>query len=91
MKFGTLQVAMLTGETRSYPLDLPSALVGRGEGSNIHLDDFSISRRHARLTVDSGRLMVEDLASAAGTFINGERLSPNVRYLLDDGDQLRYL
>lgn len=81
---------MLTGETRSYPLDLPSALVGRGEGSNIHLDDFSISRRHARLTVDSGRLMVEDLASAAGTFINGERLSPNVRYLLDDGDQLRF-
>lgn len=90
MKFGTLQVALLTGETRSYPLDLPSALVGRGEGSNIHLDDFSISRRHARLTVDSGRLMVEDLASAAGTFINGERLTPNVRYLLDDGDQLRF-
>ena len=90
MKFGTLQVALLTGETRSYPLDLPSALVGRGEGSNIHLDDFSISRRHARLTVDSGRLMVEDLASAAGTFINGERLTPNVRYLLDDSDQLRF-
>lgn len=90
MKFGAVEVTFLTGETRSYPLDLPSALVGRAEGSSIHLDDFSISRRHARLTVDSGRLMVEDLSSAAGTFINGERLTPNVRYLLDDGDQLRF-
>ncbi len=90
MKFGTVEVTFLTGETRSYALDLPSALVGRAEGSSIHLDDFSISRRHARLTVDSGRLMVEDLSSAAGTFINGERLTPNVRYLLDDGDELRF-
>ncbi|MBE0611025.1 MAG: Ig-like domain repeat protein, partial [Dehalococcoidia bacterium] len=90
MKFGTLQVALLTGETREFPIDLPSVIVGRGEGVTILLDDFSISRRHARLTVDSGRLMVEDLASAAGTFINGERLSPNIRYLVDDGAELRF-
>lgn len=90
MKFGTLQVALLTGETREFPIDLPSVIVGRGEGATILLDDFSISRRHARLTVDSGRLMVEDLASAAGTFINGERLSPNIRYLVDDGAKLRF-
>jgi len=34
--------------------------------------------------------MVEDLASASGTFINGERLDQNVRYLVDDGAQLRF-
>lgn len=90
MKFGTLQVALLTGETRDFPIDLPSVIVGRGEGATILLDDFSVSRRHARLTVDSGRLMVEDLASAAGTFINGERLAPNIRYLVDDGAELRF-
>ena len=90
MKFGSLQVTFLSGEVRELPLDLPSAVVGRGEGSTILLDDFSISRRHARLTVDSGRLMVEDLASASGTFINGERLTPGVRYLVDDDAQLRF-
>lgn len=90
MKFGSLQVTFLGGEVRELPLDLPTAVVGRGEGSTILLDDFSISRRHARLTVDSGRLMVEDLASASGTFINGERLTPNVRYLVDDGAKLRF-
>jgi len=90
VKFGTLQVALLTGETRDFPIDLPSVIVGRGEGATILLDDFSVSRRHARLTVDSGRLMVEDLASAAGTFINGERLAPNIRYLVDDGAELRF-
>ncbi len=90
MKFGTLRVALLTGETREFPLELPSVLVGRGEGVTILLDDFSISRRHARLTVDSGRLMVEDLASASGTFIDGERVTPNVRYLVDEGARLRF-
>ncbi len=90
MKFGTLRVALLTGETREFPLELPSVLVGRGEGVTILLDDFSISRRHARLTVDSGRLMVEDLASASGTFIDGERATPNVRYLVDEGARLRF-
>ncbi len=70
MKFGTLRVRFLDGTDRDFPLDLPSAVVGRGEGVSILVDDFSISRRHAALTVESSRLMVEDLGSAAGTFLN---------------------
>ncbi|WP_343396466.1 Ig-like domain repeat protein [Candidatus Amarobacter glycogenicus] len=90
MKFGTLQVYPRQGLLVEHGLDLPSALIGRGEGSNIHIDDFSISRRHARLTVDSGRLLVEDLGSVGGTFVDGERLEPGVRHLVEDSAVLRF-
>lgn len=90
MKFGTLRIRFLDGTDRDFPLELPSGVVGRGEGVSILIDDFSISRRHAALTVESSRLLVEDLGSAAGTFLNGERLAPHTRYLVDEGVELRF-
>ena len=90
MKFGTLQVYPRRGLLQEHGLDLPSSVIGRGEGANILIDDFSIARRHARLTVDSGRLLVEDLGSVAGTFVNGERLEPGVRHLLEPNAELRF-
>ena len=70
MKFGTLQVFPRQGLLKEHGLELPSAVIGRGEGSAILIDDFSVSRRHARLTVDSGRLLIEDLGSVGGTFVD---------------------
>ena len=90
MKFGTLQVFPRQGLLQEHGLELPSAVVGRGEGSAILIDDFSVARRHARLTVDSGRLMVEDLGSASGTFIDGERLEPGVRHLIEGDAAIRF-
>ncbi len=90
MKFGTLQVYPRQGLLQEHGLDLPSSVIGRGEGSHILIDDFSIARRHARLTVDSGRLLVEDLGSVGGTFVNGERLEPGVRHLLERDAELRF-
>lgn len=90
MKFGMIQVTAPTGETRQFPLDLPSLIVGRGAGNGIALDDLSVSRRHARLSVDSGKLFVEDLGSSGGTFIGGQRLEPNTRYLVERVQDLRF-
>ena len=90
MKFGTLQVFPRQGLLKEHGLELPSAVIGRGEGSAIHIDDFSISRRHARLTVDSGRLLIEDLGSVGGTFVDGERLEPGARHLVAEGATLRF-
>ncbi|MGE3423023.1 MAG: Ig-like domain repeat protein [Dehalococcoidia bacterium] len=90
MKFGTLQVYPRRGLLQEHGLDLPSSVIGRGEGANILIDDFSVARRHARLTVDSGRLLVEDLGSVAGTFVNGERLEPGDRHLVEPNAELRF-
>ena len=46
-------------------------VVGRAEGSDLPIDDLSISRRHARIiNIDSG-LFVEDSGSANGTSLWG--------------------
>src|SRR5215212_4909548 len=50
--------------------------------------DSEISRVHARVFHDpSGRLMVEDLGSTNGTFVNGNRISG--QQALNSGDQVR--
>ena len=40
------------------------------------VDDPSVSRRHAKLQYDSGRLLIRDMESTNGTWVNGERLGP---------------
>ena len=46
-------------------------LVGRDPDSSVWLNSSSVSRRHARITVDSTgrRLTLEDLGSSNGTFL----------------------
>ncbi len=63
--------------------------VGRQLGSNIHLVDASVSRSHAELQPHPEGVLVRDLSSANGTFINDRRLPPNVPMLLRPGDRLR--
>lgn len=90
LKFGTLQVSPRQGVLKEYGLDLPSAIVGRGEGAQIFIDDFSVSRRHARLTIDSGRLLIEDLGSASGTYVDDVKLEPGVRHLVASDAVIRF-
>ena len=90
MKFGTLEVTGQDGRRREYPLDLPSLVVGRAEGNAIVIDDLSIARNHARLVFESGRLMIEDLGSANGTYIDGHIIDPRVLNLVEPGQPIRF-
>jgi pSer/pThr/pTyr-binding forkhead associated (FHA) protein len=48
-----------------------------------------VSRRHARIFKQSGAVVVEDMGSINGTFINGRRLDPYLPDVLNDGDILQ--
>lgn len=61
--------------------------VGRVEGAAIVIPDVSVSRTHALLTVDLGSVIVEDLSSSNGTFVNGVKVG---RRELKPGDQVRF-
>lgn len=74
------------------------AIIGRaghnGIDSDINLADYEaaqmgVSRLHASLEVVNRILMVADLGSANGTFLNGRRLTPGQLCAVSDGDQLR--
>lgn len=62
-------------------------VAGRAEDCELHIDADTVSRRHARITARSGKLVIEDLSSTNGTFINDVR----VRALtpLSPGDRVR--
>lgn len=61
-------------------------IVGRSQQADLRIQEGYVSRRHARLWLEAGRLMVEDLGSANGTFLNGERLA--TRKCLLPGDRI---
>ncbi|MEM7346845.1 MAG: FHA domain-containing protein [Chloroflexota bacterium] len=47
------------------------------------------SRRHARILKREGTVVIEDLGSINGTFVNGKRLAPYLPEVLNHGDQLQ--
>lgn len=61
--------------------------IGRDKKAEVTIIDEGISRRHCRARqLPMGRLLVEDLRSTNGTFVNGERVDKQV---LDDGDKIQ--
>lgn len=59
---------------REIPLAKGGNVVGRDASAAIRIDDSTISRRHARLTVDARGSRIEDLGSKNGTFVDGKRV-----------------
>ncbi len=64
----------------------PEALtIGRGRENSIVLDDMLVSRHHVRITADADGLILEDLGSRNGTYVNGRRVE---RTHLSEGDRI---
>lgn len=56
-----------------------SITIGRSRDCDICLaHDGTVSRRHARIFLDGERLVIEDLGSTHGTYVDGERLRGRV-------------
>ncbi len=80
-----------------FVLDLDSALIlGREPAPISRFLDLTplnayrhgVSRFHAMLEREDGRLVITDLKSTNGTFVNGRRLRAQSKYALSDGDHI---
>jgi len=60
-------------------------VIGRLPGCGVVLDDTNVSRRHAQVALDDGDVVVTDLGSTNGTFVNGRRVT---RSSIHPGDEL---
>ena len=74
-----------TFKGRRVPLTGRRICIGRAPGCEVLLDDETSSRHHTELILSSGRLLVHDLKSTNGTFVNGTRIE-NAE--LHNGDRL---
>jgi hypothetical protein len=52
-------------------------------------EEKGVSRRHFKLTLAEGQYAIQDLGSTNYTFLNQQRLEPNVPVRLNDGDEIR--
>jgi hypothetical protein len=70
-----------------FPVDTDRLTVGRSPSSDIFLDDVTVSRNHAVLSRGSDGVVLEDLGSLNGTYVNRRRIEAAER--LEDGDELQ--
>jgi len=70
---------------KNFSLDRESCTIGRSDNCDFILTGREVSRRHARITVRGKTVLLEDLDSANGTFVNHQRIT---RHVLKHGDTI---
>lgn len=70
-----LEVQGLGVETLLVPVGNEVVHIGRGLAADLHLDDSSVSRRHAIFVNRASGARILDDRSANGTFVNGRRVT----------------
>ncbi len=63
--------------------------IGRDLTADISVADQGISRKHAKVTKEDGKVKYYDLGSSNGTFINDKKLTPNQSVFLAKEDMIK--
>jgi predicted component of type VI protein secretion system len=70
---------------KEVPLGTRPVTIGRAPDNDIQIDNLAVSNYHARVYLEAGSLVVEDLNSLNGSFLNDIRVE---RAMLKDGDAI---
>ena len=84
-----LKVLSGTHEGKSIPIKDEKFLIGRDDSCQLRPKSESISRRHCAIVQKDGRVLLVDLKSRNGTFVNEKQLSPEKAKILKSGDKIR--
>jgi phage tail-like protein len=63
--------------------------VGRQEGNDLQFDDQKVSRQHASIICTASGCQITDLDSSNGTYVDGEKLIPNIASALIPGSAVK--
>lgn len=72
-----LEVIKGPGQGRKFALNLEGKLIiGRGKDSDTNIEDETraLSRKHCEISINSGTILLRDLNSAGGTFVDGRKI-----------------
>ncbi|MCC6624782.1 MAG: Flp pilus assembly complex ATPase component TadA [Deltaproteobacteria bacterium] len=79
-----LTIREKNGEERQLIFDKEEVTIGRATGSDIVLPRSNISKRHARLVDKHDKVVIVDLRSTNGTYVNGRRITAPELLTYDD-------
>ena len=83
----TAYLALTAGDSEQLYSFVGEAVIGRGSAADVSVPDPSISRRHALARLEGKTVVLEDLGSANGTFLNGNPVRSATR--AEHGDSIR--
>ncbi len=66
----------------------PSMTLGRSSKNDIIIKDKFVSKKHLEIFGKDSFFYLKDLNSANGTYLNGEKVEPQVPILLQNGDRI---
>lgn len=84
-----VKLKVLQGSQAGKEIAIPgdSFVIGRSSGCHLRPRSDLISRRHTEVAIEDGEVVVRDLGSRNGTYVNGERIEGDCKVKV--GDQLR--
>lgn len=84
-----LKVVSGSHEGREIAVSSEKFLIGRSDTCQLRPKSESVSRKHCIIVLRDGRVLVQDLKSRNGTFVNEKRLPSDKAKVLSGGDRLR--
>eukprot|EP00913_Durusdinium_trenchii_P028446 g26674.t1 len=81
-----IQIREIGGDRKSNAAHELPLVLGRDTSCGFRIHNVLVSRRHAEISEREGRLLIRDLGSANGTFVNGKRVFDEC--LLHSGDTI---
>ena len=71
---------------RRMPLGKQDVIIGRGEDAKVKLTSSAVSRHHAVVSLEKGKVFLLDPGSQNGVYLNGELIQAEVKTPLQTGD-----
>lgn len=84
-----LKVAKGSHEGKEIKVSTEKFLIGRSDSCQLRPKSESVSRKHCIIVRKDNRVLVQDLKSRNGTFVNGKRLPTDKAKVLKPGDLLK--
>lgn len=72
---------------REIKISGPEFIIGRGEGAHLRPASDMVSRKHCGIKVQDGKVIVSDLGSRNGSFVNDQQLTK--AHVAKSGDMIR--
>lgn len=74
------------GPSTTTTFDKTEVLIGRVKGNDVVLPKTNVSKRHSRIVVKDGKVILVDLKSTNGTFVNGRKIT--APHMMQEGDKV---